>query len=116
MNPDNCLTIPHTVDCLQVTTILKTLLGFFAIDPSPVFQGILSVIPLQMLSYHMAVMRWVSLNKLLHVACSGDAMWTVQGTWQNPLLWSEESSCILVLLLLYNLALFQCYIHVTTGY
>jgi len=36
MNPDNCLTIPHTVDCLQ---------------------GILSVIPLQMLSYHMAVLR-----------------------------------------------------------
>jgi len=36
LNPDNCLTIPHTVDCLQ---------------------GILSVIPLQLLSYHMAVLK-----------------------------------------------------------
>ena len=90
LNPDNCLTIPHTVDCLQVSydenmslTITMDLYGWwrmvtvwgvadqvdaltisslcfrFCTTSSQNFypQGILSVIPLQLLSYHMAVLK-----------------------------------------------------------
>ena len=85
LNPDNCLTIPHTVDCLQVgddnmsLTIYQwwrmvTVWGVadqvdalttsslcfrFCTTSSQNFypQGILSVIPLQLLSYHMAVLK-----------------------------------------------------------
>ena len=92
LNPENCLTIPHTVDCLQVgrvdmmqlwtmrmnmdnclsenpmTTLpppyskfVNTEAAMFSSTPPPIRtfapQGILSVIPLQLLSYHMAVLK-----------------------------------------------------------
>ena len=59
LNPDNCLTIPHTVDCLQVDVQIANSLKINTQRTSVyiLLQGILSVIPLQLLSYHMAVLK-----------------------------------------------------------
>ena len=60
LNPDNCLTIPHTVDCLQVGVHIANSLKLNTQRTSVyilLLQGILSVIPLQLLSYHMAVLK-----------------------------------------------------------
>ena len=61
LNPDNCLTIPHTVDCLQVDVHVANSLKLNTQRRTSVdillLQGILSVIPLQLLSYHMAVLK-----------------------------------------------------------
>ena len=60
LNPDNCLTIPHTVDCLQVVVHIANSLKLNTQRTSVdilLLQGILSVIPLQLLSYHMAVLK-----------------------------------------------------------
>ena len=62
LNPDNCLTIPHTVDCLQVVIHIASSLKLNTTHRGLVLiyillQGILSVIPLQLLSYHMAVLK-----------------------------------------------------------
>ena len=60
LNPDNCLTIPHTVDCLQVDVHIANSLKMNTQRTSVyilLLQGILSVIPLQLLSYHMAVLK-----------------------------------------------------------
>lgn len=58
------LEIPKTVDCLQVKTIEKTrfepnysFILTTCLCVSYRFQGILTVIPMQLLSYHIAVMR-----------------------------------------------------------
>ena len=68
-------------------------------------QGILSVIPLQLLSYHMAVLKWVKHQfawiRVLSVfvkkqtnlfSTSGAATLTVRETWPSLWLWNEPAT------------------------
>lgn len=53
----NTLELPKTVDCLQVRRCVS-LIGWILISfLTFLFQGILTVIPMQLLSYHIAVLR-----------------------------------------------------------
>jgi glucosamine--fructose-6-phosphate aminotransferase (isomerizing) len=54
--------VPPTVDCLQVFVFFFFVFKFLKLDFFPLLQSILTVIPLQLLAYHIATLRGLDVD------------------------------------------------------